>query len=97
MSVRSDSNSGIQPTRDQVLAEVKRIVGDQMGIAPEKIRQRDQLINDLGCDSLDVTEISIEAEEHFGVTVPDELAQHSLTVGEIVNGLLQLLGQPIAD
>ncbi len=97
MSIDSNPTSGIQPTRDQVLAEVKRIVADQMGIAPEKIRESDQLINDLGCDSLDVTEITIEAEEQFDVTVPDELAQHSLTVGEIVDGLLQLLGQPRAD
>jgi acyl carrier protein len=75
---------------------VKRIVGEQTGMAPEKIRETHELINDLGCDSLDVTEIAIEAEDHFGISVPDEVAQHSRTVGDIVDGLLQLLAQPAA-
>jgi len=97
MSVESNLSSRICPSRDQVLADVKRIVGEQVGTAPEKIRETHELINDLGCDSLDVTEIAIETEDHFGISVPDEVAQHSRTVGDMVDGVLQLLAQPVAD
>jgi len=48
MSVESNLSSRICPSRDQVLADVKRIVGEQVGTAPEKIRETDELINDLG-------------------------------------------------
>jgi acyl carrier protein len=65
-----------------------------MGMAPEKIHETDELINDLGCDSLDVTEIAIEAEDHFTISVPDDVAQHSRTVGDIVDGVLQFRTQP---
>lgn len=97
MSVESNLSGRICPSRDQVLADVKRIVGEQVGTAPEKIRETHELINDLGCDSLDVTEIAIETEDHFGISVPDEVAQHSRTVGDMVDGVLQLLAQPVAD
>ena len=81
------------PARDQVLDAVKQIVAEQVGLAPEAIREQDRLVADLACDSLDVVEITMEVEEHFDLTVPDEADQATLTVGDIVDGVLQLLGQ----
>ena len=69
MQVKSNPASGIRPPRAQIVEDVKQIVGEQMGIPRDTIRESDHLINDLGSDSLDVEEISMEVEEHFGVTV----------------------------
>lgn len=99
MSVESSPSPTAWPSRDQVLESVKRIVGEQAGLGPEKIQkigETDELINDLGCDSLDVIEIAMEVEEEFGITVPDEVSDATRTVADIVDGVLQLLGQPAA-
>jgi acyl carrier protein len=94
MPVYSNPPSRTCPSREEILAEVKRIVAEQTGLAPERIRETDDLTNDLGCDSLDVTEIAIEAEDHFAINIPDDVAERSRTVGDVVDGVLHLLGQP---
>ena len=35
----------------------------------------------------------METEEHFGIQVPDELGDRARTVGEMADGVLQLLEQ----
>jgi acyl carrier protein len=92
MPVESDLTTSTQRSREQVLEDVKRIVGQQMGIAPESIRETDDLYNDLACDSLDVIEITMETEEHFDITVADEVAQDIRTVSQIADGVVKLLG-----
>ena len=48
---------------------------------------------DLGCDSLDVTEIVMETEDHFDLTIPSEADDLPDTIGDIVDGVLKLAGQ----
>lgn len=96
MSIESNPSGRIGFSREQVLAEVKQIVGEQLGTAPENIREADDLINDLNCDSLTVIEIAMEVEEHFGITVPDEVAQEHRTVADVVHAVMQLLRAPPA-
>jgi acyl carrier protein len=93
MAVGSEKPDTLHPSREGVLRGVKQIVGQHMGIAPETIREGDALLADLGCDSLDVIEITMEVEEHFDITVPDEASQRINTVGQITDGVLELLGQ----
>ena len=93
MQVESNLSSGTRPSRDQVLADVKQIVGEQVAIPPEKIGESHTLVEDLGCDSLDLVEISMETEEHFGIGVPDEFVERVRTVGDVADGVLELLGQ----
>ena len=49
------------------------------------------LFNDLGYDSLDIVEATMEVEEHFNITVPDDQAEPIRTVGSIVDGVMRLL------
>ena len=94
MSTESILSNGISPTRDRVLGVVRQIVGEELGIDPDKIRENDTLDPDLGCDSLGKVEIMMEVEEQFGITVSDEeMDERIRTVGDIVDGVLQLLGQ----
>jgi acyl carrier protein len=60
---------------------------------PEQIEETHTLLADLGCDSLDIIEITMEVEEHFDISVPDDQEQDVRTVGDIVDGVLRLLGR----
>lgn len=79
------------PSRDQVLEDVKAIAGEQVGIAVENIRESSDLENDLGFDSLDRVETLMEVEEHFGIDVPDAVADGARTIRDIVDGVMKLL------
>jgi acyl carrier protein len=74
-----------------VLRDVTQIVADQLGMDTAKIRESDALIEDLGCDSLDIVEISMELEEHFDVAIPDEFADTARTVRDVAEGMMRLL------
>ncbi|MCX7426479.1 MAG: phosphopantetheine-binding protein [Planctomycetia bacterium] len=60
---------------------------------PEQIEETHALLADLGSDSLDIIEITMEVEEHFDISVPDDQEQDVRTVRDIVDGVLRLLGQ----
>lgn len=80
------------PSRDRVLEDVKAIAGEQVGIAVENVRESSDLENDLGFDSLDRVETLMEVEEHFGIDVPDAVADDVRTIRDIVDGVMRLLG-----
>ena len=46
--------------------------------------------DDLGCDSLDVIEILMEAEREFGVVIPDDRIEHIKTVREAIDLIMEL-------
>ncbi|MEN6494427.1 MAG: acyl carrier protein [Thermoguttaceae bacterium] len=93
MSVKGNRTDGLWASREGVLEEVKQIVAVQLSIAPEQIQESSQLEADLGCDSIDVVEITMEIEEHFDLTVPDDIGQQLRTIGDAVDGVMRLLGQ----
>ena len=77
--------------RAQILEAVKSIVAENATVSAENIREEHHLENDLGCDSLDIVEISMEIEERFDISIPDEISEHAQNVGAIVDGVMQLL------
>ena len=78
------------PARQTVFEDVKKIVAEQMGIALEAIQETSHLDTDLDFDSLDRVEIVMELEEHFDISVPDEVADEIRTIGDIVDGVIRL-------
>ncbi|MCC6124028.1 MAG: acyl carrier protein [Pirellulales bacterium] len=81
----------IKLDRGQVFEAVKAIVAEHATFSAAEIRPEHHLENDLGCDSLDIVEISMEIEEHFDISIPDEISEQTKTVGSIVEGVMQLL------
>lgn len=79
-----------KPVRQDVLAGVVEIVAEQLGASAERLRESDAL-ETLGCDSLDIVEIAMQLEERFDISVPDEFADRVRTIGEVTDGVLQLL------
>jgi acyl carrier protein len=97
MSTENSLACGVHPSRDRVFDEVRHIVAESAGIAPDEIQGDDMLLRDLPWDSLDLVECTMEIEEHFDINVPDDLVDHAKTVGDIVDGILTLLAQPQAS
>jgi acyl carrier protein len=91
MPTKSSVSDTAALSRQRVLEEVKTIAGEQVGIAVENIRETSDLENDLGFDSLDKVETLMEVEEHFGIDVPDAVADEARTIRDIVDGVMRLL------
>jgi acyl carrier protein len=56
---------------NKVEDQLKKIVANQLGRSVEELDINDELINDLGGDSLDAVEITLSIEEHFSIKIQD--------------------------
>jgi acyl carrier protein len=61
-------------------AEVKKIIVEQLGVAEDDVRPEASFVEDLGADSLDLTELVMALEEKFDIEIADEDAQKILKV-----------------
>ena len=66
---------------------VREIVGNELGVEPEKVTPEASFVEDLGADSLDTVELVMAFEEEFGIDIPDEDAEQMATVGEAIRYL----------
>ena len=62
----------------------------------EAISDKDELIADLGADSLDRVELSISLEEEFKIEFSDDDVEGFRLVGDVVQAVLRKLGGPQA-
>lgn len=84
--------SKIELTPGQIHDLVSKVTADQLGKQPQELRPEARLMQDLGADSLDVVELSMELETQLGVTIPEELMDNKeLTLGELEEALQRLL------
>ena len=67
-----------------VAEKVKTIIVDQLGVSPEEVKSESSFVDDLGADSLDLTELIMAMEEEFGIEIDDEDAQKILKVKDAV-------------
>ena len=64
--------------------KVKKIIADQLGVAVEDVRPEASFVEDLGADSLDLTELIMAMEEEFDIEIADEDAQKLLKVKDVM-------------
>ncbi len=69
----------------EVLERVRKIVIDHLDADPDKVTEKASFIDDLEADSLDIVELVMAFEEEFDIEIPDDSAEHILTVGDAVN------------
>ena len=69
---------------DNIEAQVKEIIVDQLGVDPDKVTPTAKFIEDLGADSLDTVELVMTVEEKFSVEVSDEDAEKLKSVEDVV-------------
>ncbi len=85
---RTTAGNGREPkTMSDVAERVKKIVVEHLGVESEKVTENASFIDDLGADSLDTVELVMAFEEEFGCEIPDDAAEHILTVGDAVRFL----------
>lgn len=77
-------------TDAHVFEHIKEILSDQLGVDPKNIKAENTLIEDLGCDSLDLVELAMCLEEEFDVEAPDERLEQIRTVQDAVNLVKEL-------
>ena len=65
--------------------KVKNIIMDQLSVSAEEVKPEASFIEDLGADSLDLTELIMAMEEEFKLEIADEDAQKILKVKDAIN------------
>lgn len=65
--------------------KVKQIIVEQLQLSEEEVTPEASFIEDLGADSLDLTELIMAFEEAFGVEIADEDAQKILKVKDAIS------------
>jgi acyl carrier protein len=75
-----------------VMERVRKIVIEHLNADPDKVTEKASFIDDLEADSLDIVELVMAFEEEFDIEIPDDSAEHILTVGDAFNYIKEKLG-----
>ena len=71
-------------TREQIHKRLWDMAAKQFDKEVQELRPESRLVQDLGADSLDVAELSMEVEDQLGVVLPNELLENAnLTLGDV--------------
>lgn len=65
-------------------AKVKEIIVDQLGVSADEVIDDASFVEDLGADSLDLTELIMAMEEEFDIEIDDEEAQKIVKVKDAI-------------
>jgi acyl carrier protein len=60
-----------------------KLLINTLGISQEDIKFDVHFTNDLGADSLDLVELTIEFEKVFKITIPDNDVEQLQTIGDV--------------
>ncbi|HET9142442.1 acyl carrier protein [Actinophytocola sp.] len=72
-------------TNEQILEGLAEIVEEVAGVAVEDVTADKSFVDDLDIDSLSMVEIAVQAEDRFGVKIPDDELANLKTVGDAVS------------
>lgn len=70
--------------------EIKSIIVEQLGVAPEEVTRSSAFVEDLNADSLDVSELVMTIEDRYEVDIPVEQAELMRTVGDLIDFVVKL-------
>lgn len=68
-----------------VAEKVQKIIVDQLGVSADEVKPGASFVEDLGADSLDLTELIMAMEEEFDIEIADEDAQKILKVQDAID------------
>jgi acyl carrier protein len=72
-------------SEQEILAGLAEIVNEETGLAADAVQPGKSFTDDLDIDSLSMMTIVVNAEEKFGVRIPDEDVKNLATVGDAVS------------
>ena len=67
------------------LSRLQEIVGQQLGIDPQKVKPKADFGKELGADSLDVVELVMAIEDEFEIDIEDQSASKIATVQDALD------------
>jgi acyl carrier protein len=72
-------------SEQEILAGLAEIVNEETGIPTDDVQSDKSFTDDLDIDSLSMMTIVVNAEEKFGVRIPDDDVKNLSTVGDAVS------------
>ncbi|SDZ42713.1 acyl carrier protein [Amycolatopsis xylanica] len=69
----------------EILEGLAEIVEEVAGVSQDDVTAEKSFVDDLDIDSLSMVEIAVQAEDKFGVKIPDDELANLKTVGDAVN------------
>lgn len=69
-------------TRAEVLQRIRAHLATELQVDADAIGEETRFREDLEADSLDLVELTVELEDHYGIRIPDDQAAKILTVGQ---------------
>jgi len=76
-------------TREEIEKKVIAIAAERGGVPMESVTADSHFINDLHYDSLEAVEFTMEVEDEFGISVPDEQVEKFTTVLAVVDYVME--------
>ncbi|MCR5809091.1 MAG: acyl carrier protein [Clostridiales bacterium] len=64
--------------------EIRKAIAEQLNVPEENITLETRFVEDLKADSLDLVELVMNLEDHYGVEIPDEQLAEVKTVSQII-------------
>ena len=72
-------------SEQEILTGLADIVNEETGLAVDAVQPDKSFTDDLDIDSLSMMTIVVNAEEKFGVRIPDDEVKNLSTVGDAVS------------
>ncbi|MDV6012755.1 acyl carrier protein [Haloechinothrix sp. LS1_15] len=69
----------------EIIAGLAEIIEEVAGVAQDDVTAEKSFVDDLDIDSLSMVEIAVQAEDKFGVKIPDDELANLKTVSDAVN------------
>lgn len=72
-------------TLEQLTSEIINIIADRLGLENDSVLPENDLVKDLGADSLDIVELIMDIEGQYGVHLSDEVAEKIKTINDVIH------------
>jgi acyl carrier protein len=72
-------------SNEDILSGLAEIVEEIAGVDASEVTAEKSFVDDLDIDSLSMVEIAVQAEDKFGVKIPDDQLAELKTVGDAVD------------
>jgi acyl carrier protein len=72
-------------TEQEILAGLGEIIDEVAGVPADQVTPGKMFVDDLEIDSLSMVEISVAAQDKFGVEIPDDKLKDLKTVQDVVD------------
>ena len=66
-----------------IIDDLKNVVAQKLSVDISQVTPEAKFTDDLGADSLDLVELVMELEEHFGIEISDDESQKFQTVNDV--------------